>query len=217
MIRKVFLVISLLTAPLWIVGFSTRMAFSDWFIDFEYSKEDFPEDRWGMPDEIRKELAKLGLQAVLSDEGLERFKEARLPNGNRAFREKEIKHMEDVKNFLKIFFPLSYVAFILWFGSFVFLREDRWKALFYSGVFTVGLIFAAGIISYIDYNLVFTVFHDHIFGEYTWRFRLKDTLLRIYPMKFWFDGTFFVISLSLLISLSIILSGFFLKRVYNQE
>ncbi|WP_457622425.1 TIGR01906 family membrane protein [Persephonella sp.] len=216
MIRRTFiLAVCLATAPLWIVGFSTRLAFSEWFIDFEYSRKDFPKDRWGLPDDVRKDLAKLGLQAVLSDEGLEKFKKARLPNGNRAFRDKEIRHMEDVKNFLKYFFPATYLSFIVWFGCFILLKEERWKAVLHSGLFTIGLIITVGLISYINYDFVFTVFHDYVFGEYTWRFRLKDTLLRIYPMKFWFDGTFFVIALSFFISVSLTISGVLLKKVYQ--
>ncbi len=216
MIKRIIFIFFITITPLWIVGFSARIAFSEWFIDFEYSKENFPRDRWGMSDEIRKELAKLGLYAVLSDRGMEKFRNAKLPNGNRAFREKEIRHMEDVKEFLKVFFPSSYTAFIFWFGYFVLLKKSRWKFLLYSGIFTIGLIISVGLVTYINYEFAFAVFHDYIFGENTWRFKLKDTLLRIYPMKFWFDGTVFVISLSFLISVSLIFSGFVLKKIYSK-
>ncbi|WP_457641612.1 TIGR01906 family membrane protein [Persephonella sp.] len=214
--RKIILIIGILLAPLWIIGLSTRMAFSEWFIEYEYSKKDFPKDRWGLPDNIRKELAKIGLEAVLSDKGLEKFRNAKLPNGKKAFRKKEIKHMEDVKNFLKYFFPVVYISFVVWFGIYFFLKQIRWKLLLISGAFTTFLIVFAGLFAYFNYELAFAIFHDYLFGKYTWRFRWTDTLLRIYPMKFWYDGTFFVIGLSLLISVTLYLLGLLLKNVYEK-
>ncbi|WP_457623296.1 TIGR01906 family membrane protein [Persephonella sp.] len=213
--KRFILTLGVFLSIIWIIGVSTRIVFAEWFINYEYSKKDFPKDRWKMPDEVRIELAKIGLYAVLSDEGLERFKEAKLPNGNKAFKEKEIKHIEDVNNFLDIFFPLTFISLAVWFFFYLILKDQRWKLLFYSGMFTVAFIVVGGILIYFNYNFAFTVFHDFVFGEDTWRFRQKDTLLRIYPMKFWFDGTFFVIGFSLLFSSVLISTGLLIKKLYQ--
>lgn len=185
-----------LLSPLIFVGIPTRIAFNEWFIDWEYSKEFFPKDRYGLDDSYRKYLAKLGLRAVLSDEGLEEFRRARLPDGRKAFREKEIRHMEDVKRFLEVFFPAVYVASILSFLALLYLRDVRaiGKTLVASSLFSLLLTLCVALFSVTNYDLAFELFHNYVFDPYSWRFRYTDTLLRIYPMKFWFDGTLFVLS-----------------------
>ena len=161
--KKAVFIFLVLISPVWIIGLSARITFSNWFIDYEYSKKDFPKDRWNLPDTIRKKLAKLGLKAVLSKEGLEEFKKAKFPNGRKAFRQKEVKHMQDVNKFLSILFLLTYISAFMWFIGVILLKEIRWKILFYSGVFTVLFLIFAGILSFTNYNKAFEVFHNYFF------------------------------------------------------
>ncbi len=210
-----FRVILILVTPLWIIGISTRIVFNPWFIDFEYSKEDFPKDRWGLDDGYRKFLAKLGLEAVLSKEGLEKFAKAKLPSGKKAFRKKEIDHMKDVNRFLKFFFPVSYTSFLVWLVG-LFLLKKKSSYLIFSGIWTVVFIVSSGFLVVSFYDKAFAFFHDTVFGEFTWRFRDDDTLLRIYPMKFWFDGTVIVIVFSGLLSFFLILLGGFKRKIFEK-
>ncbi len=205
----------ILFSPIWIIGISSRIVFNEWFIDFEYSKKDFPKDRWNMDNAYRKELAKLGLKAVLSEEGLKEFSEKKFPSGRKAFRKKEVKHMEDVNRFLKIFFPVSYVSFFLW-GIGLFFSQRRWTYLMMSGLFTLTLVLLVGGLSVIFYDQAFALFHDTVFGENTWRFRDTDTLLRIYPMKFWFDGTVFVIGISAFLTFGLIFIGLVGRKIFEK-
>lgn len=204
----------ILLSPIIFVGVPTRIAFNEWFIDWEYSKADFPKDRYGMEDDYRKYLAKLGLRAVLSDEGMEEFKRARLPDGRPAFTPREIKHMEDVKNFLGWFFPFVYLSVLLSLLSILYLRDRKlvgWTLLG-SSLFSLILILGVAFFSITNYDLAFELFHNYVFDPYSWRFKYTDTLLRIYPMKFWYDGTLLVIGMSLLLSLVSLFSGILLIR-----
>jgi len=207
-----FLVVIL--SPIIFVGIPTRIAFNEWFIDWEYSKADFPKDRYGMDDDYRKYLAKLGLRAVLSDEGMEEFKRARLPDGRPAFTLREIKHMEDVKNFLGWFFPLVYLSTFISFLSLLYLRDKILigRTLLASSLFSLTLILGAALFSITNYDLAFELFHNYVFDPYSWKFKYTDTLLRIYPMKFWYDGTLLVIGMSLMLALLSLISGIFLVR-----
>ncbi len=200
----------IIISPLWILGISTRLVFNDWFIEYEYSKKDFPEDRWGLDKEVRKKLALLGLKAVLSEEGLKEFSKEKLPDGRKAFRKKEIKHMKDVNRFLKSFFLFTYISFSIWIIG-LFITKNKYLYLFYSGLLTVSILITTGIIVMLFYEQAFTIFHNIFFGKYSWRFRYSDTLLRIYPMKFWFDGTVMVVLLSFILSGGL-MGSFFLKR-----
>ncbi len=219
LLGKISLIFISITLPYIIVTLSTRIAFNEWFIDWQYSLKSFPEDIYGLSKEERKKLAKLGLKAVLSDEGLEEFKRAKLPDGRKAFRFKEVKHMEDVKNLLSFLFPLAYIllgintlliVLNIIFGNIKLVANS----LIWGGLLCIGFLVLAGLISLIDYDLAFEKFHDLFFDPYSWRFRYTDTLLRIYPKVFWFNGTVFVISLSIVISLMLITIGFLLKKRY---
>ncbi len=208
-----FLLVVLLS-PFVFFGIPTRIAFNEWFIDWEYSKADFPKDRYGLPDDYRKYLAKLGLRAVLSEKGMEEFKRATLPDGRLAFNHREIKHMEDVKNFLSVFFPLVYGATALSVLALIYLRDLglMGKALISASLFSLTLTVASAIFSMVNYDLAFELFHNYVFDPYSWRFSYRDTLLRIYPMKFWFDGTVFVIASAGVLCLLSFVGGLLLLR-----
>ncbi len=206
--------IVILLSPIIFIGIPTRIAFNDWFIDWEYSKADFPKDRYGLDDEYRKHLAKLGLRAVLSDEGMEEFKKAKLPDGRKAFRKREVKHMQDVKDFLTVFFPFVYLSVAVSALALLVIRDSILigKTLIFSSLFSFLLITFALIFSLVNYDLAFELFHNYVFDPYSWRFRYTDTLLRIYPMRFWYDGTIFVISFAGLLSFLSLLLGLYLIR-----
>lgn len=210
--KKIIFIFLLLTSPIWIIGISARIVFNEWFIDFEYSKKDFPKDRYGLDDEYRKYLAKLGLKAVLSDEGLKEFEKAKLPDGRKAFRKKEINHMADVNKLLSWVFPLSYILLFFWITGIFYLEEYRKKLLIGSGLITLTLMLATGIFSFTNYNKAFEIFHNYVFDTTSWRFKNYDTLLRIYPMKFWFDGTVAVVLISFILSFVLIITGMVYKK-----
>ncbi len=216
--NKILVVVCILTLPYSIISMSSRIAFSEWFIDWQYSLESFPEDPYGMSKEERKRLAKLGLKAVTSDEGMEEFKRAKLPDGRPAFRQKEIKHMEDVKNLLSILFPLGYILSVVDMLIFIYLflsnKTLLGRGLMGGGILCITLLICAGVLSITDYDLAFEKFHDLFFDPYSWRFSYSDTLLRIYPRMFWFNGTIFVISLSVILSLLSIIIGFLIRKRY---
>ncbi len=203
-----------LLSPVVFIGLPTRLAFNEWFIEWEYSKADFPKDRYGMEDEYRKHLAKLGLRSVLSDEGMEEFKRATLPDGSVAFNRREIKHMEDVKRFLGFFFPFLYASLVVCALAFVYMRDLRLmgKTLIAASLFSLFLTTATAVFSITNYELAFELFHNYVFDPYSWRFRYSDTLLRIYPMKFWYDGTIFVVVSAGVLCLLSLLTGILLLR-----
>ncbi len=200
--KKVAAFLALLISPVVFIGLPLRVAFSEWFIEWEYSKPDFPEDPYGMDREYREYLAKLGLKAVTTEKGMEEFRRAKLPDGRRAFNEREIKHMEDVREILKVTFPVIYVSVPVFLFLLVLTGSTSaaGKVLVGGSLITLGILTLVLAFSLIDYELAFEVFHNYLFDPYSWRFRETDTLLRIYPMKFWFDGTIFVITASALLS-----------------
>lgn len=200
---------AVLIAPAVLILLSVRLAFTEFFVRWEYAKKDFPEDKWGLRKEVRLKIAILGLKAVLSDEGMKEFKASGF------FGEREIRHMEDVKRLLSVLFPTLYVLGILWLFITLSLGSKRQigQVLIISGTLTETLVLIVLLISLINYDWLFTTFHNYVFDPYSWRFRDDDMLLRVYPMKFWFDATIFVGILTFILSSLLQGIGFLLVKV----
>lgn len=201
--------LAILTLPVVLVLLSVRLAFTEFFVRWEYSKKGFPEDRWGLSNEVRLQIAKLGLRAVLSDEGMKDFKRSGF------FGEREIKHMEDVKELLSFLFPTLYVLGVLCLFLTLSLgsKRDIGRVLIISGGITQGLVLIIFLMSLINYDWLFTTFHNYVFDPYSWRFKDDDMLLRVYPMRFWFDATIFVGSLTFILSSILQGVGFLLVKI----
>jgi len=201
--------LAILIAPAVLILLSVRLAFTEFFVRWEYAKKDFPEDKWGLRKEVRLKIAILGLKAVLSDEGMKEFKASGF------FGEREIRHMEDVKRLLSVLFPTLYVLGILWLFITLSLGSKRQigQVLIISGTLTETLVLIVLLISLINYDWLFTTFHNYVFDPYSWRFRDDDMLLRVYPMKFWFDATIFVGILTFILSSLLQGIGFLLVKV----
>jgi integral membrane protein (TIGR01906 family) len=60
------------------------------------------------------------------------------------------------------------------------------------GWLTVGLTAALGIFAAVSFWQFFTVFHALFFEGDTWLFYYSDTLIRLFPMRFWQDAFIFV-------------------------
>ncbi len=171
--------------PILLTLFVVRLAFTDIYVEFLYKRVDLPPDP--MPYELRLSIAKLGLRSVLSDSGMEEFKSSGI------FKEREIKHMEDVKRLLSFFFGFLYITLPIWLLGFFSLKsiKDMGKVLFFGGLLLEVFVLFVLIVSAVNYDWLFTAFHNLFFDPYSWRFRDEDMLLRVYPMDFWFKATLY--------------------------
>lgn len=192
--------------PILLTLLVVRLAFTDLFVEFLYKRVDLPPDP--MPYELRLSIAKLGLRSVLSDSGMEEFKSSGL------FNEREIKHMEDVKRLLSFFLGFLYITLPIWLLGFFSLknRKDMGKVLFFGGLLLEVFVLFVLIASAVNYDWLFTAFHNLFFDPYSWRFRDEDMLLRVYPMDFWFKATLYTALGVFLVNLSLQTLGFILWR-----
>lgn len=202
-ILKVFLVAFF---PFLITLLVVRLAFTETFVEFLYTRVELPPDP--MPYELRLSIAKMGLRSVVSDEGMQEFKSSGL------FNHREIKHMEDVKDLLSFFFNFLYVGLFLWFVGFFNLRnkKDMGKVLFFGSLLLEAFVIFVLIASAISYDWLFESFHNLFFDPYSWRFRDEDMLLRVYPMDFWFKATLYTAFGVFSLNLALQLVGFTLWR-----
>jgi integral membrane protein (TIGR01906 family) len=127
----------------------------------------------------------------------------RFPGGYILFNERELGHMLDVKNVVQ---PVLWIGYGVWFfilGIAFWARWGGWwpefvRAIRRGGWLTVGLVAVLGVLAAVSFWQFFTVFHELFFKGNSWLFLYSDTLIRLFPLRFWQDAFLFVGGLDLL-------------------
>jgi integral membrane protein (TIGR01906 family) len=75
----------------------------------------------------------------------------------------------------------------------IWARRGEWWRLYRTAVsrggwLTVGIIAAILLAIMINFNTFFVYFHRVFFEGDTWMFRYTDSLIRLFPMRFWQDA-----------------------------
>jgi integral membrane protein (TIGR01906 family) len=160
------------------------------YVDLAYRVPGFPDDPYGMSMDERKHHAAIDLEYLLNDAGPEVLGDLRFEDGTPAYNAREVRHMVDVKRLVQAALRVwlgamavgVVVGLILWrLGGGAELRLGlRWgsqASLIGIGLLTVGLLAAFGIL--------FVGFHRLFFEGDTWLFLNTDTLIRLFPVRFW--------------------------------
>ncbi len=180
--------------PILLVLVSVRVVMSHPFLSFEYNRPDFPPDMYGFTREDRLRYAPFAVDYLLNDAGIEYLAQLQFPNGTSLYNPRELRHMEDVKvvtraaNFVLLIggaFYLVSVAVLLWKPR---TRYELTSALFSGGLLTLGFIAAVIMGAVFAWDAFFTAFHELFFADGTWIFLYSDTLIRLFPERFWFDA-----------------------------
>lgn len=180
--------------PILLVLVSVRVVMSHTFLEFEYNRADFPPDIYGFTREDRLRYAPFAVDYLLNDAGIEYLAQLQFPNGTPLYNARELRHMEDVKvvtraaNFVLLIggtFYLVGMAVLLWKPR---TRYHLTSALFSGGLLTLGLIAAVIVGAVFAWDAFFTAFHELFFADGTWIFLYSDTLIRLFPERFWFDA-----------------------------
>jgi integral membrane protein (TIGR01906 family) len=117
------------------------------------------------------------------------------------FNEREVTHLADVKNLLKLFYwvqeaCLLYVIFYMFLGYYL-LKRKWWpvlaKRLIWASGLTLGIFAGLGIALAINFDGLFTWFHEVSFGNYFWLMLPSDLLTKLYPDGFFFEAALFVV------------------------
>jgi integral membrane protein (TIGR01906 family) len=178
--------------PAFFIGNALLVLLHPWLIDAQYALPGFPDDGLGLTGDERRELAHTGVQsiAVWDGAGIERLRDARLPDGAPAFGAREITHMEDVRAVVTGF-AWAWVAGVvaLFAGAFALRRRHEPAALArglrWGAWLTLGSFAALALVMLVDFDAFFDGFHGIFFSGDSWRFADDDTLLALYPDTFW--------------------------------
>ncbi len=184
--------VAIVTPPALVVtGF--RVLANDWFVRFEYDRAGFPDDRYGLTRGQRERLALLGLESIRpGGAGVMLLERASLPDGSTAFESREVAHMRDVRVLLRVVLAFQLVVAITIALLALGLARTRARALVARGLLlgasaTIGIALLCIPLILLGFDEFFVRFHELAFEGDSWQFSRTDTLLRLYPERFWED------------------------------
>lgn len=194
--RLVQYLITLLIPPL-LVLISARLAMTERWLEYEYNRDGFPEDVYGWDQDVRREYGPYGIRYLIENRDISYLADLEI-NGDPAFNERELSHMEDVQGVTYAAFQVMTIGLILFAGLSLLLipwyqtRTHLALAIRNGGFLTLGLAVLLLIMAFVNWDFFFDAFHAAFFETGTWKFYTSDTLIRLYPERFWFDSALLV-------------------------
>jgi integral membrane protein (TIGR01906 family) len=189
--------------PLIIMMLAIRILMTPLFARIEYHLPGFPEDPYGFSTADRLVWSRPSINYLTNAQGIDYLEVLTFDDGEPIFNDGELSHMEDVKALVTVMrYALAGGMLVLLLLTVLLARWRQHHLVLHAysrgawGV--VGII--AGIIIFIitSFNQLFTYFHQLFFEEGTWMFYPSDTLIRLFPIRFWQDAFIGVGVLSLI-------------------
>ena len=188
-----------LLVPLALIGLGLRVLLTPLFLQIEYSMPYFPPDEYGFTKEDRLRWAPYLWDYAINNAGISYLSDLRFDNGEPVFNERELSHMDDVKRTVQGSLKVWYItlALLLLFGLWAWF-DGCWQAyllgLMRGGWLMIGLAVTIGLIVLIGITInpnvfwnFFAWFHSLFFEGDSWLFLYSDTLIRLFPIRFWQD------------------------------
>lgn len=191
--------VSLLT-PLALLGFALRVLLTPLYYTIEYNTPYFPADEYGFTKEDRLRWAKPSVEYLVNDADISRLAGLQFDDGVPIYSGDELRHMEDVKGVVRGSLNIWYASLAVLFAlALLFWRMNalpeylnglRRGGLWMIGLaMTLGLIAGAGILLNPEiFWTFFSGFHTLFFEGDSWLFHYSDTLIRLFPIRFWQDA-----------------------------
>jgi integral membrane protein (TIGR01906 family) len=194
-----------------------KLLFTPSFPSIEYRLPGFPPDPYGFTLEDRLKWSRISIDYIRNSEDISFLSEQRLPGGEPLYNDRELGHMEDVKVLFhlanRVWWILGIGYLTLLFFTWKYDHLDRFAVFLVRGSWlTIGLIISILIGVIVSFNDLFTQFHRIFFEGDTWLFFYSDSLIRLFPMRFWQDGFIALGVISLFGSIILLKIGKYIKR-----
>ena len=189
-----------LLVPLALIGTALRILLTPFFFNIEYRMPYFPADDFGFTQQDRLKWAPYAVEYLVNNADISYLGDLKFENGNPLYNDRELSHMADVKNVvrgaLNIWFIslaiLALLAMLAWRGDWI---HEYINGLRRGGMWMIGFAVALGLIAGIGiaanpnvFWQFFTFFHTLFFEGDSWLFYYSDTLIRLFPIRFWQDA-----------------------------
>jgi integral membrane protein (TIGR01906 family) len=207
--KLIYFLTALLT-PIVLLGFALRLLLTPLFLQVEYRMPFFPEDNYGFTQADRLRWAPYAVTYLTNNEDSSYLANLKFDNGTPLYNERELSHMADVKRVTKgalnaFYLALAGLALLgLWarrpqqFQAFVQgLRQGGQIMVWLAGVVAVVVLLGMFIFPGLFWAF-FTGFHALFFTGDSWLFEYSDTLIRLFPLRFWQDTFLFAAAIAVL-------------------
>lgn len=203
--------ITILIPPI-ILMISIRSLMTPLFPKIEYRLPGFPDDPYGFSLQDRLRWSEPSINYLVNREPIAFLEDLRFDSGENLFNERELSHMEDVKDVVTgMRIALAAVMVLLLIFTFLLARFDGSSAIIKAykkgGQGVIWVIATILIFVVLSFNQLFTWFHKLFFTSGTWQFYTSDTLIRLFPMRFWQDAFIFTGVISLILGVLVIISA----------
>jgi integral membrane protein (TIGR01906 family) len=210
-ITRILKTLTILLIPILLMLGSARLLATDAYLAFEYGKTSFPSDSYGFTTQQRFILASTNIHYVRAHLPNDELSKQTL-NGVPVYNEREVTHMADVKAVFQGILRVWQAAFILFLLlGFVFWQNGKRLTLAAAvqsgGLLTSGIILSIALLAVFAWQTWFDLFHRFFFVPGSWLFSYSDTLIRLFPVEFWFDATLTISLLSFVGGLLMALIG----------
>lgn len=195
--------------PLALIGLGLRAVLLPLFPQVEYRMPYFPPDDYGFTMQDRLRWTGYAWDYLLNDADISYLGDLQFDDGTSLYNERELSHMADVKRVITGSFRVWYMSLVLlvtlgawaWFGSWwqdyrLGLSRGGWLMVWLAAA--IGLIVVVGLV--INPNIFwnfFAGFHHLFFTGDSWLFEFSDTLIRLFPLRFWMDAFLFAAIIAL--------------------
>jgi integral membrane protein (TIGR01906 family) len=179
-----------ISLPVALLLTSVRLLLTPAFVRLDYGLPDFPQDPYGFSMPERIAWANVALDYLLNDEPISFLGDLRFEGGNPVYNERELKHMLDVKTLvhhaMSVWLAALATSVVLVLGMGQFADKPRaWRALRGASITTLAVMGALLALIATGFQFVFVGFHRIFFKGDTWLFLYSDTLIRLFPERFW--------------------------------
>lgn len=211
LVKNFIKLITVISIPILLISMNIQLLLNPFYLECEYSKDNFPEPKI-MTKEKRLILSKNVLAYIKGNTDVSTLRESGL------FNEREISHLNDVRVLVERLTLVGNLSGLIIIFSILFLisqgegLRNLVLNIFTGSLATLMLIVLFLILSFFNFNFLFIKFHEILFPQGNWTFYLRDTLIQLYPRKFWVDSTFVILGLTFLESSLLVLGCFLLKE-----
>lgn len=186
--------------PVALIGLALRILLTPVFYIIEYNLPYFPADEYGFTKSDRLQWAPLAVEYLLNSADISYLGDLKFEDGSPLYGERELDHMQDVKGVVQGALRVWYVSLAVLILLAILAVRGGWisqytNALQRGGWWMIGLavslavVAGAGILLNPDiFWVFFSWFHSLFFTGDSWLFYYSDTLIRLFPIRFWQDA-----------------------------
>ncbi len=171
---------------------AVRLMMTPMLLNLEYHMPGFPEDPYGFSLQERLKWSKVSMEYLLNQDPIDFFSPYHLSDGSPLYNERELSHMDDVKQVVAVGRKVWLGILAIFIGLSVLLtvlgHQQTWRSsIRWGGWLLIGLMVALLLSIVISFDQLFTQFHNLFFASGTWTFYYSDTFIRLFPIRFWQD------------------------------